>query len=317
MSNYKYSLDRTSKKFQCPNCSKRTLVRYIDNISFNYLEPYIGRCDRESKCGYHQNPKGNMPLVNISEFPTKIIRPSFHDDRVIKDFANNYENNNFVKYLKTKFDRVDVIAAVKRYFICTSNHWNGATIFWQIDELMRIKAGKVMLYEAHTGSRVKQPYSHINWMHKVLKSSSFDSDCSQGLQYKSESNTDVTHNSAFVLRQCLFGLHLLIDNSYKTIAIVEAEKTAVIMSIFMPCYIWMATGSKSGLKEDMLKPLKGRKILAYPDKSCFEDWNAKTKNLGKKGLDIVCGNFLEGTNLNDGEDLVDYMLSVFDLNFSD
>lgn len=316
MTTYKYSLDRSSKKFRCPNCSKQTFVKYIENETECFLEDTIGRCDRETKCGYHHTPKGNKPLVDISKISKHIVKPSFHDSDVIRKFCNDYENNNFIKFLKSKFDRVDIEAAVRRYIFGTSSHWSGATIFWQIDELMRIRAGKIMLYNAVTGKRVKKPYPHVNWIHNVLKKKRSDNNCSHVLHQNSECNTFVLQinnnviqqDSSFVLRQCLFGLHNLHDEPYKTIAIVESEKTAIMMSIYLPCYVWMATGSKSGFKEELLKPLKGRKILAYPDKSGYDDWNKKAEILNQKGYCIACSTFAEDKCLSDGDDLVDFMV---------
>jgi hypothetical protein len=49
----------------------------------------------------------------------------------------------------------------------------------------------------------------------------------------------------FNLSQCLFGLHRIEDHQ-KTIT-VESEKTAIVMSILLPHYIWLATGVKETL----------------------------------------------------------------------
>ncbi|MBK8966966.1 MAG: hypothetical protein IPM36_09860 [Lewinellaceae bacterium] len=60
----------------------------------------------------------------------------------------------------------------------------------------------------------------------------------------------------FQLAQCLFGEHQLqIGNTGKKVALVESEKTAVLMSGLLPDYIWLATG---GL----------RKSIASRDKKC-------------------------------------------------
>ena len=73
------------------------------------------------------------------------------------------------------------------------------------------------------------------------------------------------------MKQCLFGLHLLNDN-VKQVAIVESEKTALIMSIEFPNYTWMSTGSLNGFKHEYLAPLINRKIIAFPDKGGYEKW---------------------------------------------
>ena len=55
------------------------------------------------------------------------------------------------------------------------------------------------------------------------------------------------------------------NSSSKTIAIVESEKTACIMSMLFEKYLWMATGSLNGLNYNKIKPLKKRAIILYPD----------------------------------------------------
>ncbi|WP_147676281.1 DUF6371 domain-containing protein [Algibacter pacificus] len=279
--NYKYTLDKSSKKHKCPFCGKKTFVRYINVETNTYLNKDISRCDRESKCQYHKSPKGNQPLVNCNTHVVQQL-PSSHNESVLGAYGRNYTNNNFISYLLKYFAPVDVKHAIKKYFIGTSNHWSGATIFWQVDEQMNICAGKVMLYDNITGKRVKKPYPHINWMHKVL-------------QVK-----------GFVLQQCLFGLHNLCDydNSY-TICIVESEKTAIIMSVLFPHCLWLATGSKANLKEKLLRPLKEYNIIVFPDKTEFDDWNKKVQVLEKDDFIISCSDFLEDKNLEEGGDLVD------------
>jgi hypothetical protein len=72
---------------------------------------------------------------------------------------------------------------------------------------------------------------------------------------------------------CLFGLHLLReeeigmkeDGRLPTVAVVEAEKTAVIMSEVFPQYLWMATGGLSNLNEYALFPLRHHRVILFPD----------------------------------------------------
>ena len=111
----------------------------------------------------------------------------------------------------------------------------------------------------------------------------------------------------FNLSQCLFGLHLL-SESEKKVAIVESEKTAIIMSIELPNYTWMATGSLGGFKYDYLKPLKGKEIIAFPDKGGYDNWKTTAKNLNRKGFNIIVSQLLEVDEYEMGWDLVDVLI---------
>lgn len=53
---YRYKLDSSSKKHRCPACNKLRFVRYFDEITATFAAEQYGRCDRESKCGYHSAP---------------------------------------------------------------------------------------------------------------------------------------------------------------------------------------------------------------------------------------------------------------------
>lgn len=94
------------------------------------------------------------------------------------------------------------------------------------------------------------------------------------------------------LSQCLFGEHLLNDKDKvnANVALVESEKTAVICSLLLPEYIWLATGGKSQFN-DRLMVLKGRKVTAFQDIDCYDEWRKKAKNYPM--LDITISDILE------------------------
>lgn len=56
MKQYKYNLQKGSSKTICPECGKKTFVRYVDSITGECCPPQYGRCDRENKCGHHNRP---------------------------------------------------------------------------------------------------------------------------------------------------------------------------------------------------------------------------------------------------------------------
>ena len=285
MKQYKYYLDRSSKKFNCPNCGKRTFVRFIESETGKYLSDEFGRCDRENNCGYYSDPKGE--IKNTFEVKNIILpEPSFHNLDLVDKSMSEYFKNNFIQFLNSIFSDCDVKKAVKKYFIGTSKFWKGATVFWQIDSLEKVHSGKVLQYDSNTGKRHKtnEGKSLINWVHRILKINDFN------------------------LKQCLFGLHLINESNRKVVAIVESEKTAVIMSIFKPEYTWLSTGSKQGFKYEMLKPIKEYEINAFPDKSEYKDWQNIAIELNSIGFNIRVSDLLENTDYENGTDLADIFI---------
>jgi hypothetical protein len=285
MNQYKFSLDRSSKKFVCPRCNKQTFVKYIENANNSYLDGEFGRCDRETNCAFHNPPKNTKAAFFVCCKPK--LKPSFHSHEILeKSFLENQENN-FIEFLKTLFAEDEVKEVVSKYLIGTSKHYKGAAIFWQIDNFERIHAGKILQYIPETGKRAKSPDGNglINWVHSVNKT------------------------EGFILDQCLFGLHLIDETSQKTVAIVESEKTAIIMSVFKSEYTWLATGSKQAFKQTILDPIKQFKIVAFPDKSEYEDWKQRAIELNAKGFKIHVSDWIEKTDLDSGSDLADVFIN--------
>jgi hypothetical protein len=203
-----------------------------------------------------------------------------------KESLKHHTENNFIKYLIELFGPEITNQLISKYFIGTSKHWNGATVFWQIDSIGKIRTGKIMLYNAITGKRIKEPYNHTNWVHSVLKL------------------------PEFTLQQCFYGEHLLKGNTMP-VAIVESEKTAIIASVYLPKFIWLAAGNKTGLTEQKFKVLQGRKVVLYPDLNAFELWSEKAKELSHITLFAV-SDLLEGkateAERKQGLDLADYLI---------
>jgi hypothetical protein len=281
MIQYKYSLDRTSKKFLCPKCNKKTFVKYIENETKDYLSDEFGRCDRETNCAYHRRPETEFKNTFEAVYKAK-PEPSFHELQLVEQTVLDNSQNNFIQFLKTLFPENKVNEAIRKYLIGTWRTWTGMVVFWQIDQQEKVHHGKVMMFNPQTGQRSKREdgtgiFSTVKCLLKL---------------------------NGFELRQCLFGLHLINENT-KVIALVESEKTAIIMSIFKPEYTWLSTGSKGGLKYEYLKPIKDYKIIAFPDKSEYSDWSKKAMELNGFGCNIEVSSFLENSNYPVGTDLAD------------
>ncbi len=84
----------------------------------------------------------------------------------------------------------------------------------------------------------------------------------------------------FHLVQCLFGEHLLRERPTAYVGIVESEKTALIMSHFMPDFLWLATGGMDGcFNEKTMQVLRGRNVVLFPDLGGKEKWQKKAQVL--------------------------------------
>jgi predicted RNA-binding Zn-ribbon protein involved in translation (DUF1610 family) len=281
MTQYKYQLDKSSKKFNCPQCGKKRFVKYIEVETGHYADSKYGRCDRQDSCGYKLYPNNNS-IVNYNYVPPKPLKPTYIDKEILQKTLTKYEINPLVTYLNSHYDEDEVNATIEKYQVGTSNRFNYSTVFWQMDNTGNIRSGKIMAYDITTGKRVKKEdgSTSISWAHTELNIPDFN------------------------LNQCLFGLHLL-SESIKQVAIVESEKTAVIMSIEFPQYTWMATASLNGFKYDLLEPLKNKEIIAFPDKGGYEKWRSTADNLNRVGFDIRVSKLLENKDYKTGWDLVD------------
>ena len=255
-------------RYQCPTCKKaKTFSRYIDTESGQHIHSDVGRCSRESNCGYHRTPKQYFqdnpiaaeilpPKILDKPLTIQIPKPaSFIPVPIFKQSLKEFYGNHFVKFLIGLFGTEITRKLISQYYIGTSKHWPGATVFWQIDCAGHIRTGKVMLYNPTTGKRVKEPYNHITWAHKEVELPEFQ------------------------LRQCMYGEHLLRTDLLKPIAIVESEKTAIISSVYLPQFIWLAVGSLTNLNPDICQALKGRRVALFPDLKGFEKWTKKADEL--------------------------------------
>lgn len=121
---------------------------------------------------------------------------------------------------------------------------DGGVIFWEIDDQQRVHTGKIMYYQSDC-HRDKQHTP--TWVHSLMKD-------------KLPENYELQH--------CLFGLHLLtsdLSHQPSAIAIVESEKTAVIMSEIVKDFIWLSCGGLQMFKPELLAPLVNHKVVVFPD----------------------------------------------------
>lgn len=237
------------------------------------------------------------------------VTPSFISKDIFNKSLQQYNENNLITFLHTLFEPCIVNMLIEKYYIGTSKYYPGGCIFWQVDESGNIRSGKIMPYNPETGKRIRTAIVSngyelppTNWVHSVLQLKDFN------------------------LQQCFYGQHLLCEDTSTPIAIVESEKTAIIASVFIPSFIWIASGSKGyekynkkgeinvvpDLLREKYKALAGRKVVLFPDLGAVEDWQHLAGELSDI-TSIEVNDLLQTAatqyQLPDKSDLCDYLTS--------
>lgn len=293
----------TGSKTTCPKCERKVcFTRYVDEQSEIIFPSHVGKCDHENSCGYHFTPKEyfkDNPQVSISESPTMpkvrgIVQdkdeiPSFIETDIMQQSLKLYDSNPLYSFLTRTIGKENTDKLFALYKVGTSRKWNGATVFWQIDTSEKVHSGKIMLYDANTGRRVKEPHAHVCWVHSELK------------------------KQGFKLQQCFFGEHLLSLYPDKRVFVVESEKTAIIAAHFIPDGLWIATGGKNGcFNAQAVKILAGRDVILMPDLGATIEWQEKVSMLRSICRSICVSSVLEDVATDEqrkqGLDIADFLL---------
>lgn len=293
-----------ASRHTCPECNhNRCFSRYVDTENVITFPEYVGRCDREQKCGYHftpkeyfeQHPDRKERLQEQTSVVPKSYTPppptSYIDETLVERSMSHYSENKLSQFLSSQLGESESLRLMRQYRVGTANHWQGSTVFWQTDVNGKVRTGKIMLYNPTTGRRIKEPHNHITWVHSLK------------------------HKEGFNLKQCFFGEHLLSTNKTKPVAIVESEKSSLIASSYLPQYVWIASGGKNGcFREENLSVLKGRNVVLFPDLGATDDWSAKISTMERMGITVKLFDYLEKNatpeQQKNGFDIADFLLEM-------
>ena len=155
---------------------------------------------------------------------------------------SNYENNDLIKYCIEVFGEEEVVAMIEKYKVGTSS--KGHMVYWYLTQYNEVCTGKIMKYVPGKGSRDRESNWSIDWVHRYV----------EGMTKEN-------------VKDVLYGRHLVQPSYLKPgtlIKVVESEASAMIMSIFEPNDVWIATGGQSGLKLDLFD-FEGFHVVLYPD----------------------------------------------------
>ena len=281
MKNYKYELMKGSKHIVCPSCGKKTFKPFVlasDGKTIVDAERF-GRCERVNSCGYFRYPGGDdkydYDYTAPTRQPQQKIVPDFIPEEFVEKTFCRFKENVFFMYLVEMFGINEAYRLQELYNIGTAK--NGGTIFWQQDKEGNFRTGKVMYYNKD-GHRKKDKTSW--YIHNKVKDN-------------------------FVLQQVFFGEHLVTEE--KPIALCESEKTAIMMSVFRPEFVWIATGGSEMLNDYRLDRLP-RLDFVFPDNGQFKKWQGKTERYEGRQIDTSVDQAVKEGRLKEGDDILDLEL---------
>lgn len=165
------------------------------------------------------------------------------------------------------------------------------TVFPNIDAQGRVCNLKVQHYDADpTSDRFAHSDGKTYWLGKIW------------------ANEGRLPKDAQFKHRCLFGEHLLTRYPQCTVALVESPKNALFGALAYPEMVWVATGNKTAISPDELKPLQGRDVIVIPDRDAISDWKAKVSSMAWLA-NFTVSNFCEEAAADDQPkfDIADYL----------
>jgi len=281
---YKYTLTN-KRRSDCPFCFKHGKYSAFMNTKTGELAPIeYGMC---SSCQKSNRPPDNYiqgESIHVDDDKLGYYEADTLHVNSINQYhkPSSYVQNNFIEALERKFGEKPVKRVVDLYklgrfvdsgivfpYLYTDKHICTAKIMFYDDNLHRIREGK------------KQYPSYLhNSEYKDDKGIYHDYN---NYEYDDDGNEVIV---PFKLKLCLFGHNQVVNNKHKTICLVESEKTAVIMSIVLPEFIWVASSGKPMIQDYKFLFFTQRKCLVFPDLSAddnvYQDWLEKLTYYNRK-----------------------------------
>jgi len=313
-----FTVNKAKGIYKCFGCgASGDAIKFIqEHLKKDFIEAvkWLGEfykipIDETTKESQPRKPARRKPQVTQTPEPVYIPKDLFNASLYC------YSENNFVNFLNTLFEPCIVEMLIEKYYIGSSKYYPGAVVFWQVDNLDNIRYGKIMGYHPETGKRIKGEFPQLTSVTRAIINNCTKAETSPPewvLKYDKQETKP----------QVLFGLHLISEDLGKPIAIVESEKTAIVASVFIPGFIWLATGGKGyemynnrgqinevpEIFREKFKPLAGRNVVLFPDLGAVEDWRGLAVKLSDIAP-VTVNDLLQDLGLPEKNDLCDFLTS--------
>ena len=157
--------------------------------------------------------------------------------------------------------------AARRYRLGVNRY--GAVIYWQIGPTGQVFDGKIMYYRADCHRDKQRKTTWVSAVMKAYYEYPGELPTVHGLfgahLIKTTDYADYTDNTESIDKADGKGTTDYADYTDLAVAVVESEKTAVIMSELYRDYLWVAAGGLYELTPEKLFVLRGRKVILFPD----------------------------------------------------
>ena len=222
--------------------------------------------------------------------PNVFLGKSPHGDHTQKEqvvftfedyIKSTQAKNNFSRYLFNQAPNLSNLYDIRGI---KTGYLKDAVLFPYIDYNNDFITAKIVQYNSITGKRNKDLHANNFHSYKPIKNQ---------LGFDIEKKIEKPYT-------CFFGEHL-VPNNNKPVVIVEAEKTAIILSMLFEDIVFIATGGAANLKNKDYSFLLNRDVYLYPDNGASE-WH----EIGKKRNWFV-SEILEAPEVKEGNDVVDYI----------
>lgn len=317
-----------ANRYVCPKCGrKRCFTRYVDVETGEYVAAECGKCNHTASCGYHYPPRAyfrdhpekkdrseaevvnghrllglSQRRVGLAQLHTQLMQERhqtefFDPSWVEKSMLRTSTFRRWLERLHLMDENAPrassscnpvqqvladyCVGGTMRDVVIGGVNYGPAVVFWLIDEHGQVHDAKLMAYSCD-GHRVS------NWGNSM-----------RSICERSRIGPQLVETE-----KVLFGLHLLPRYPDKTVCIVESEKTSIICACCYPQYLWLATGGCGNLQKAKLLPLRGRKVVVFPDSGEYQKWNECMAKSGHTHYHVV--DFMERYEPN--TDIADILL---------